>query len=157
MNPCPCGYWGDSNNNCRCTSKQVQRYQHKLSGPFLDRIDMHIEVPALSHQDLQQRSHSIEKSIIVKQRVIAAQQRQQARRHHCNAHLSNKEIEQDCQLSPSNQAVLEKTMNKMKLSARAYHRILKLARTIADLEQSETIQLHHLSESIGYRKLDHFQ
>ncbi len=157
MNPCPCGYWGDTQNNCRCTSEQVQRYQNKLSGPFLDRIDMHIEVPALSHMDLQQSSDMIENSAEVKKRVVKAQQRQRIRRDHCNAHLSNKEIEEDCHLSDDNQKVLEKTMNKMKLSARAYHRILKLARTIADLDNSDKIQLHHLTESIGYRKIDHFQ
>jgi len=156
MNPCPCGYWGDSQNNCRCTSEQVQRYQNKLSGPFLDRIDMHIEVPALSHKDLQESSDEIEKSMIVKQRVIDAQQRQKKRRKHCNAHLSNQEIEKDCRLSINDQKVLEKTMNKMHLSARAYHRVLKLARTIADLDSSEDIQLHHLTESIGYRKIEHF-
>ncbi|MCK5647329.1 MAG: YifB family Mg chelatase-like AAA ATPase [Gammaproteobacteria bacterium] len=157
MNPCPCGYWGDTQNNCRCTSEQVQRYQNKLSGPFLDRIDMHIEVPALSHKDLQENSDSIENSFAVKNRVIDAQKRQKSRRNHCNAHLSNKEIEEDCRLTEANQKVLEKTMDKMRLSARAYHRILKLARTIADLDNSETIQLHHLTESIGYRKIDHFQ
>lgn len=157
MNPCPCGYWGDSQNNCRCTSEQVQRYQNKLSGPFLDRIDMHIEVPALAHKDLQQNSNTIEKSIVVKERVINAQQRQKQRRNHCNAHLTNQEIETDCRLSAENQKVLEKTMDKMHLSARAYHRILKLARTIADLECSENIELHHLTESIGYRKIEHFQ
>ena len=157
MNPCPCGYWGDTQNNCRCTSEQVQRYQNKLSGPFLDRIDMHIEVPALSHKDLQQNSDSIENSFAVKKRVISAQKKQHSRRNHCNAHLTNKEIEEDCHLSEKNLKVLEKTMNKMHLSARAYHRILKLARTIADLENSDNIQLHHLTESIGYRKIDHFQ
>ncbi|MCW8928734.1 MAG: YifB family Mg chelatase-like AAA ATPase [Gammaproteobacteria bacterium] len=157
MNPCPCGYWGDSHNTCRCTSEQVQRYQNKLSGPFLDRIDMHIEVPAVSHHDLQQNSNLIESSNAVKKRVINAQERQKSRRNHCNAHLSNKEIEEDCHLSESNQKVLEKTMKKMKLSARAYHRILKLARTIADLDNCKEIQLHHLTESIGYRKIDHFQ
>ncbi|MCP3850548.1 MAG: YifB family Mg chelatase-like AAA ATPase [Gammaproteobacteria bacterium] len=156
MNPCPCGYWGDSQNTCRCTSDQVQRYQNKLSGPFLDRIDMHIEVPALSHQDLQQSSASIESSIEVKKRVINAQKKQLKRRHHCNAHLTNKEIEEDCLLTEKNQKVLEKTMDKMKLSARAYHRILKLARTIADLDESDEISLHHLTESISYRKVDHF-
>jgi len=157
MNPCPCGYWGDSQNNCRCTSEQVQRYQNKLSGPFLDRIDMHINVPALSHQDLQQSSDSIETSKVVKLRVIKAQKIQKDRRNHCNAYLTNREIEQDCQLSEDNQKVLEKTMDKMHLSARAYHRILKLARTIADLDNSEKIQLNHLTESIGYRKIDFYQ
>jgi magnesium chelatase family protein len=154
MNPCPCGYWGDSNHNCRCTSDQVHRYQSKLSGPFLDRVDMHIEVPALSHQDLQETSESIETSAEVKQRVIQAQQRQKTRQKHCNAFLSNKEIETECRLTASDQKVLQKTMDKMHLSARAYHRILKLARTIADLETSENIQLHHLTESISYRKID---
>lgn len=157
MNPCPCGYWGDTQNTCRCTSEQVQRYQNKLSGPFLDRIDMHIEVPALSHHDLQQNSATLENSYDVKKRVIEAQKFQKQRRAHCNAHLTNKEIEQDCQLSETNQKVLEKTMDKMKLSARAYHRILKLARTIADLDNSQVIQLNHLTESIGYRKIDLFQ
>ncbi|MCU7818594.1 MAG: ATP-dependent protease, partial [gamma proteobacterium symbiont of Lucinoma myriamae] len=89
--------------------------------------------------------------------VIDAQQRQIKRRKHCNAHLSNQEIEKDCRLSVNDQKVLEKTMNKMHLSARAYHRILKLARTIADLDNSEDIQLHHLTESIGYRKVEHFR
>jgi len=156
MNPCPCGYYGDTQNNCRCTSEQVQRYQNKLSGPFLDRIDMHVEVPAVSHFELQQSSQTIEKSEQVKQRVIAAQQRQKTRRNHCNAHLSNKEIEQDCILSTDDEKILQKAMDKMKLSARAYHRILKLARTIADLDNSDNIQLHHLTESIGYRKTELF-
>ena len=157
MNPCPCGYWGDVHNNCRCTSEQVQRYQNKLSGPFLDRIDMHIEVPALSHKELQESSDNIETSHAVKERIIAAQQRQKNRRPHNNAYLSNKEIEQDCCLSEQNQQVLQKTMEKMRLSARAYHRILKLARTIADLENSQNIQLHHLTESISYRRVDFLQ
>lgn len=156
MNPCPCGYWGDSQNNCRCTSEQIQRYQNKLSGPLLDRIDMHIEVPALSHQELRQSREAMETSTEVKRRVIRAQQCQKARRNHCNAHLSNKEIDEDCRLSSENQTILEKTMDKMHLSARAYHRILKLARTIADLDGSDDIQMQHLTESIGYRKMAHF-
>ncbi|MCU7835104.1 MAG: YifB family Mg chelatase-like AAA ATPase [gamma proteobacterium symbiont of Taylorina sp.] len=156
MNPCPCGYWGDTKNNCRCTSEQVQRYQNKLSGPFLDRIDIHIEVPALLPQELQESSDSIETSYVVKKRIIAAQQIQKTRRNHYNAHLSNKDIEQDCLLSEKNQNLLQKTMEKMGLSARAYHRILKLARTIADLDNSEQIQLHHLTESISYRRVDSF-
>jgi len=156
MNPCPCGYWGDSQNNCRCTSEQIQRYQNKLSGPLLDRIDMHIDVPAISHQELQENSEHVETSVEIKQRVIRAQQCQKIRRNHCNAHLSNKEIEQDCRLSTENQKLLEKTMDKMNFSARAYHRILKLARTIADLDDSADIQIQHLTESIGYRKTSYF-
>lgn len=151
MNPCPCGYYGDSQNKCRCTEAHIERYQSKLSGPLLDRIDMHIEVPAISHQELQNCSESPETSSQVKQRVIQAYQRQKQRRGKCNAHLHNREIEQDCQLLAEHQKVLQKSMEKMKLSARAYHRILKLARTIADLDGSEQIQLQHLTESIGYR------
>ena len=118
---------------------------------------MHIEVPALLQGDLQKSSDHIETSSVVKERVVKAQQRQIKRRKYCNAHLTNKEIEQDCVLSTENQKVLNKTMDKMHLSARAYHRILKLSRTIADLEGSEWIQLHHLTESIAYRKIDYFQ
>jgi magnesium chelatase family protein len=133
----------------------VQRYQNKLSGPFLDRIDMHINVPALAHDALQENRHNSETSEVVKQRVIEARWRQQRRRKHLNAQLTHREIEQDCRLAASDQALLEKTMNKLRLSARAYHRILKLARTIADLEQSEQIAQTHLIESISYRQTDH--
>ena len=114
-------------------------------------------MPALSHGELRESSDIIEKSDTVKERIIAAQQCQNNRRDHSNAQLTNKEIEQDCHLSEQNQAVLQKTMEKMRLSARAYHRILKLARTIADLDGSEDIQLHHLTESISYRQVDYFQ
>ena len=151
MNPCPCGYYGDAHNNCRCSAAQIERYQSKLSGPLLDRIDIHIEVPAISHRELQDRTEATETSAQVKQRVVQAHQRQKQRRGKCNAHLNNREIEQDCLLQAEDQKVLQKSMEKMKLSARAYHRILKLARTIADLDNSESIQLHHLTESIGYR------
>ncbi len=151
MNPCPCGYYGDTQNNCRCSAAQIERYQSKLSGPLLDRIDIHIEVPAISHRELQSPTGATETSAQVKQRVVQAHQRQKQRRGKCNARLSNREIEQDCILQPEDQKVLQKSMEKMKLSARAYHRILKLARTIADLDNSEQIQLQHLTESIGYR------
>ncbi len=151
MNPCPCGYYGDTQNNCRCTDANIERYQSKLSGPLLDRIDMHIEVPAISYQELQARTDELETSEQVKQRVVQAHKRQKQRRGHCNAHLTNREIEDDCQLSSEEQQILQKSMSKMKLSARAYHRILKLSRTIADLDSSEQIQLHHLTEAIGYR------
>ncbi len=151
MNPCPCGYYGDVNNHCRCTAAHIERYQSKISGPLLDRIDIHIEVPAISHEELQSSTSSSETSAQVKQRVIQAHQRQKHRRGKCNAHLTNREIEQDCQLQAEDQKILQKSMEKMHLSARAYHRILKLARTIADLDNSEQIQLHHLTESISYR------
>ncbi len=151
MNPCPCGFYGDAQNNCHCSATQIERYQSKLSGPLLDRIDIHIEVPAITHRELQNRTEQPETSAQVKQRVIQAQQRQKQRRGKYNARLSNREIEQDCQLQADEQKVLQQSMEKMKLSARAYHRILKLARTIADLDNSEQIRLQHLTESIGYR------
>ena len=153
MNPCPCGYFGDSHNQCRCSSGQIRRYQSKLSGPFLDRIDIHIEVPALAHQELYSAASQQETSATVKQRIVRAQTRQRERRGHFNARLNNKEIEVDCCLSEDNQKLLQRSMDKMKLSARAYHRILKLARTIADLDNSDTIAIQHLSEAIGYRKV----
>jgi len=156
MNPCPCGYHGDSNNHCRCSVEQIRRYQIKLSGPFLDRIDIHIEVPALSPQELYSTSTRQETSATVKQRIISAQTRQRNRRKYFNARLSNKDIEQDCTLSAENQAILQQSMDKMKLSARAYHRILKVARTIADLDDSDAIQMQHLTEAISYRKVEYF-
>jgi len=156
MNPCPCGYHGDSNNHCRCSVEQIRRYQIKLSGPFLDRIDIQIKVPALSPQELYSTSTRQETSATVKQRIISAQTRQRNRRKYFNARLSNKDIEQDCTLSAENQAILQQSMDKMKLSARAYHRILKLARTIADLDDSDAIQMQHLTEAISYRKVEYF-
>ena len=106
MNPCPCGFWGDTKNNCRCTSEQIQRYQNKLSGPLLDRIDIHIDVPAVSHQELQEVQKETETSAEVKRRVIQAQTVQKSRRNRCNAFLTNKEIDEDCRLSKENQLVL---------------------------------------------------
>ncbi len=155
MNPCPCGYHGDSNNQCRCSFEQIRRYQNKLSGPFLDRIDIHIEVPALTYQELYTNTAQQETSVEVKKRIVRAQTRQRNRRGHFNARLSNKAIEQDCLLSVENQQLLEQSMDKMKLSARAYHRILKLARTIADLDDCDEIQMQHLSEAISYRKVQY--
>jgi magnesium chelatase family protein len=152
MNPCPCGYWGDSRKACRCTSDQIQRYQNKLSGPLMDRIDMHIEVPALTQAVLQESISKAETSEVIKLRVINAQQRQKQRRPYCNSKMNNKDIEALCQLSEANQVLINRTMEKLDLSARAYHRILKLARTIADLAGSDNIEAAHLSEAISYRK-----
>jgi len=155
MNPCPCGYLGDSQNHCRCTSEQVQRYQHKLSGPFLDRIDLYIELMALSHQELYTPIpvHS-ETSTEIQKRVCQAREKQLQRRNKSNAHLTVKEIENDCVLDEAGINLLTKAMDKLRLSARAYHRVLRIARTIADLAQSENIDLKHLAEAIGYRKID---
>lgn len=155
MNPCQCGYLGDSSGRCHCTSEQVSRYRAKISGPLLDRIDMHLEVPRISHDVLRKGSpEGEETSVTIRQRVIKARNIAMARTGNPNALLTVPEIKQFCQLSEQGYQLLEQAMNKFGLSHRAYHRILKLARTIADLAGSEEIELPHLSEAIGYRKLD---
>ncbi len=154
MNPCPCGYFGHPNGRCHCTSEQVQRYRARISGPLLDRIDMHIDVPTLPFTQIHQPQHKEEPSSIVQQRVYAARDLQQQRSAKPNAQLNNQEMEAVCRLSKQGQELLEQAMNQLGLSARAYHRILKLARTIADLAGEESISETHLSEAISYRRLD---
>lgn len=153
MNPCPCGYLGDPATECRCTPDQIHRYRARLSGPLLDRIDMHIEVSALPAQDLQ-NSVIGESSQSVAERVAAARQRQERRCGKSNQSLSEKEIRQFCLLKDEDAAFLQQAMTQLRLSARAYHRILKVARTIADLAARETIESNHLHEAIGYRRID---
>ncbi|MDH5191845.1 MAG: YifB family Mg chelatase-like AAA ATPase [Gammaproteobacteria bacterium] len=153
MNPCPCGYLGDDNGRCQCTSDQVQRYRSRLSGPLLDRIDIHIEVPKLPRQVFQQENKT-ENSQTVRQRVSQARNRQYERFNKQNALLTNQEIDQACQLEASDSLLLENAIEQLGLSARAYHRILKVARTIADLDNNNTINTRHLTEAISYRKLD---
>lgn len=154
MNPCPCGYHGDESGRCRCTPDQIQRYRARLSGPLLDRIDMHIEVPRLSREQLQQKQYASESSAQVRKRVIAARKRQQDRRQCTNSQLDNRQVEQDCQLANEDAYLLDNAINRLGLSARAWHRILKLARTIADLDNQENIDTTHLTEAIAYRALD---
>jgi len=155
MNPCPCGYLGDSSGRCRCTSEQVLRYRAKISGPLLDRIDMHLEVPRVSHEVLRKGSaEGEETSVVIRARVIQARALAIARSGKANSLLSAKEVKQICTLSEQGHQLLEQAMNSFGLSHRAYHRILKLARTIADLAGSQNIEIPHLSEAIGYRKLD---
>jgi len=154
MNPCPCGYLGDSSGRCRCTADQVHRYRARLSGPLLDRIDIHIEVPRVPRQMLHRRAAGNETSAEVRERVQAALQRQLARSGLANHALGNKEVERVCALAYGDALLLEQAMEKLGLSARAYHRILKLARTIADLADAERITTAHLSEAIAYRRLD---
>ena len=153
MNPCPQGYDCDLKDNCQCSLEQQRRYRSKLSAPFLDRIDLQIEVPRLSREDLQ-RPAECESSEEVKQRVVAARDRQQNRQGMANRFLGNKAIEQYCKLSPQDEALIAQVLEKFKLSARAYHRILKVARTIADLAGCEDIQTMHLSEAVSYRSMD---
>jgi len=157
MNPCPCGYYSDPNNECSCTIPQIQRYRSKISGPLMDRIDIHIEVPAVKYRDLASRDPG-EASREIKTRVDRSQRIQLNRfkgmKIYCNAQMSNRHIKKYCQIDEASQKLLELAIDKFGLSARAYTRILKVARTIADLEGQENIQPAHLSEAIQYRSLD---
>ncbi len=155
MNPCPCGYLGDTSGRCHCTSEQVSRYRAKISGPLLDRIDMHLDVPRVSHEVLRNGSaQGEESSVQIKQRVIKARERALARCDTSNALLTASEVKTICVLSDQGHRLLEQAMETFGLSNRAYHRILKVARTIADLAESDAIEMNHLSEAISYRKLD---
>lgn len=155
MNPCPCGYLGDASGRCHCTSEQVARYRAKVSGPLMDRIDMHLEVPRVPMDVLRSGLHQgEERSAIIRQRVINARQISTHRHGKTNAAMSAAEVKQFCYLTETGHQLLEQAIEKFGLSHRAYNRILKLARTIADLADSETIQIPHLSEAIAYRKLD---
>ena len=159
MNPCPCGYSTDPNRPCTCSPLQIQRYTGRLSGPLLDRIDIHIDVPAISVHELTRQTEPGESSLSIRKRVQQAREIQRKRyakfkNIHCNAHLGTREIKRFCRLSDEIIPKLEQTLERFKLSARAYDRIVKVARTIADLEQEENISWLHLSEAIGYRTLD---
>jgi magnesium chelatase family protein len=155
MNPCPCGYLGDISGRCHCSLEQVGRYRAKISGPLLDRIDMHVEVLRVDRQTLRQGSPGGEESsATIKSRVVIARQRALARNNKANALLGAAEIKKICQLSEQSHQLLEQAIDQFGLSHRAYHRILKLARTIADLAASTDISSQHLSEAISYRKLD---
>lgn len=155
LNPCPCGFFGSTRGTCRCSSEQVQRYLAKLSGPFLDRIDLQIEVPALSSDVLSvDEPHASETSAVVRERVILAQIRQLERQGKLNKELSVAELREYAHLTTEAQAWLNQAMNKFNLSARVYHRIVKVARTIADLIGSDKIVADHTSEALSYRALD---
>jgi magnesium chelatase family protein len=153
MNPCPCGYLGHYNGKCRCTPDQVARYRGKISGPLLDRIDIQIEVPAVSQEDLLKQSDG-ESSIVIQQRVEAARQRQLARQQKPNAQLSVTEIDSWCAPDTQGEALLRQAITRLNLSARAYHRVLKVARTIADLAGKKNIETVHIAEAVQYRRMD---
>jgi magnesium chelatase family protein len=156
MNPCPQGYSCDGRELCQCSPEQQRKYRSRISAPLLDRIDIHIEVPRLPRAALQQTETRSDTSAQIQQRVIAAYQQQLHRAGKANAELSSKEVEQHCPLKPADIELLDQAMERLRLSARAYHRILKLARTIADLAQARNISSPHLSEAISYRSLDRF-
>lgn len=157
MNPCNCGYFGDPTHECRCSPMQIQRYVSKISGPLLDRIDIHINVPAVKVSELSAKENG-ESSASIRQRVLSARQRQQERfigEHvFCNAQMPPRLIRKYCQLEPPTQQMLERAILKRGLSARAYDRILKVSRTIADLEGVEQIEDKHIAEAVQYRTLD---
>jgi len=156
MNPCPCGYFTDSRRQCRCTPHQIRQYRAKISGPLLDRIDIHIEVPSVRYRELSKQSEG-ETSEIVKGRVDAARDIQKKRFKGavaCNAGMSNRQIKKHCILDEDSKKLIEMAVDRLGLSARAYTRILKVARTIADLEGEEEICQAHVSEAIQYRTLD---
>jgi len=155
MNPCPCGYLGDSSGRCHCTEEQVRRYRHRISGPLLDRIDIHIEVPNIPKKILHEATKAkTETSEIVQLRISKAYQRQIERANKANHKMTNREVEKFCRLDDTGTQLLDTAISQLGLSARAMHRILKVARTIADLAESEQIENNHLSEAINYRRLD---
>jgi len=154
MNPCPCGYLGDPGGRCHCTAEQVQRYRARLSGPFLDRIDLHVEVPKVPHRTLRATDSTGPASAEVRLRVEAARQRQLQRAAKLNQALNSREIERFCPLDKTVATLLEQAVERMGLSARAYHRVMKVARTIADLADASDITPSHLTEAISYRRLD---
>ncbi len=156
MNPCPQGYSCDGKDLCQCTPEQQLKHRNRISAPFLDRIDIHIEVPRIDNQALNNDTPEGESSEQIRQRVYKAFSHQQKRGPRCNAELKVKEIENFCRLETKEKLLLERAMEKLKLSARAYHRILKLARTIADIENSRNIEMPHLTEAISYRSMNRF-
>lgn len=158
MNPCPCGFLGDQKRRCTCAPATVQRYMSKISGPLMDRIDIHIEVPAVHYRELSS-AYDGEKSEKIRDRVQQArmlqyQRFEKVKNVFCNAHMNTKQIRSICQLSSESQSLLEMAMDRLGLSARAYNRILKVSRTIADLAGSPDIRPEHVSEAIQYRSLD---
>ena len=158
MNPCPCGYYNHPEKECMCAPGMVHKYLNKISGPLLDRIDLHVEVTPVNFEKLSEKSLS-EKSEMIRQRVMKAREVQQVRYSnqegmHSNAMMGSKQLREICRIDESGQSLLKQAMEKLGLSARAYDRILKVSRTIADLEGSELIQPNHLAEAIQYRSLD---
>jgi len=153
MNPCPCGYAGEPDNRCRCHADQIQRYQNRISGPLLDRIDLQLRVPAPSREELMQHCDAGESSAAVRARVIVACDRQLARQGQLNATLAGRELEQHCQLASADLHMLLDAIERLRLSARAYHRLLRVARTIADLAGEARVEQVHLLEALSYRSM----
>ncbi len=159
MNPCPCGFYGSAIRECTCAPFQIQRYLSKISGPLLDRIDLHVEVPSLNYHDLMRRDSPSEPSEKIRQRVEQARSLQslrfkRTRRVHCNGQMESKQIKKYCTLNHEGEELLSSAIQRLNLSARAYDRILKVSRTIADLDDSAQVKPEHIAEAIQYRSLD---
>ena len=150
MNPCPCGYAFNQDSRCQCSAESIKRYQNRISGPLLDRIDLHIDVPPLAAHELQS-THSAESSSMVRERVVSAYALQMHRQQRPNMALTPTQLEQHSILDETAQNIMQLAQQRMNLSARAYHRVLRVARTIADLAQSEQINAQHISEALSYR------
>jgi magnesium chelatase family protein len=158
MNPCPCGFYGDSKRQCRCTVRQIENYRKRISGPLLDRIDLHIEVPLVDFRELSSTTSTSESSATIRERVVNARRIQQERFHKSaqatNAAMTPRQMKVHCQINDEARGYLEHAMEEMNFSARAHDRILKVARTLADLAGAETIRPNDLLEAIQYRSLD---
>lgn len=155
MNPCPCGYLGDSRGRCHCSAERVERYRAKLSGPLLDRIDMHVYVGRIEQSEMDVSRSGGEPSAAVRERVIAARQRCESRDVDCNARMDQQALKRYCQPDTQAAALLNQAVERLGLSARGYHRALRLARTIADLDGKNQIDSTHIAEAIGYRSFEH--
>jgi magnesium chelatase family protein len=158
MNPCPCGYYNHPDKDCVCAPGIVQNYLNKISGPLLDRIDLHVEVTPVGFDELAydkptEGSADIRKRV-VKARIIQEERFKDSEETHCNAQMSSKELRRYCKINESGNAILKQAMDNLGLSARAYDRIIKVARTIADLEKSTEIETQHIAEAIQFRSLD---
>ncbi|HUP89582.1 MAG TPA: ATP-binding protein, partial [Longimicrobiales bacterium] len=157
MNPCPCGYFGDGRARCMCHTAQVQRYMSRVSGPLLDRIDVHVELAALNARELTALEPA-EPSARIRDRVVVARERQirrfKDREYVANAFMSTRDVRTMCVLDEKGLSMMRNAITKLGLSARGFHRILKLARTIADMDGSDAIKVKHLAEGIQYRTLD---
>jgi magnesium chelatase family protein len=155
MNPCPCGHLNDPKGRCQCTQEQIKRYRARLSGPFLDRIDMHIEVPALPINTLTEaHSTTAETSAMVLKRVNAAVEKQRARSPRLNMRLTNQETQKYCALSEPTQKFFTNAIERLGLTGRSYHRVLRVARTIADLANQESVEIEHLAEALAFRRIE---
>ena len=158
MNPCPCGFYGDIKRQCRCSSRQIEAYRQRISGPLLDRIDLHVEVPLVDFRELSSNTGGGDKSEVIRQRVVEARRIQRERFHKSkgstNSAMNSRQTRQHCQLDAEGNRYLKHAMEEMNFSARAHDRILKVARTLADLAGSPNIRATDVLEAIQYRSLD---